>query len=156
MLRVRGLSTIGGLMDYSQAYGDALNERMLWLKLDTDFMHDFKVRRFSASSDWRERYAKIGLYVATITLMASNDGHIYDLSDDLGWQFLATDLNIPVEDAERFVRAALEVGLFDRELYAESCKLASLRLLKEAEETAKSKAAARSRTEAARASKASK
>lgn len=156
MLRVRGLSTIGGHMDYSQEYGDALAERMLWLKLDTDFMHDFKVRRFSASADWKERYARIGLYVATIALMASNDGHIYDLSDELGWQFLATDLNIPMEDAERFVSDALSVGLFDRELYAESCKLASIRLLKEAEETAKNKAAARSRTEAARASRASK
>ena len=143
-------------MDYSQAFDDALSERMLWLKLDTDFMHDFKVRRFSASSDWRERYARIGLYVTCIAFMASNDGHIYDLSDDLGWQFLATDLNIPVEEAERFVKAALEVGLFDRELYAESCKLASARLLREAEETAKSRAAARSRTEAARASRASK
>lgn len=143
-------------MDYSQEYGDALGERMLWLKLDTDFMHDFKVRRFSASADWKERYARIGLYVATIALMASNDGHIYDLSDDLGWQFLATDLNIPMEDAERFVSDAISVGLFDRELYAESCKLASIRLLKEAEETAKNKAAARSRTEAARASRASK
>ena len=143
-------------MEYSKAYTDALEERMLWLKLDTDFMHDFKVRRFSASSDWRERYARIGLYVTSIAFMASNDGHIYDLSDDLGWQFLASDLNIPVEDAQRFVMDALEVGLFDRELYAESCKLASSRLLKEAEETARNKAAARSRTEAARAAKASK
>ena len=50
-------------MDYEEYYADALNERMAWLKLDTDFMHDFKVRRMSASADWRERYARIGLYI---------------------------------------------------------------------------------------------
>lgn len=143
-------------MDYEEYYADALNERMAWLKLDTDFMHDFKVRRMSASADWRERYARIGLYITTIALMASNDGHIYDLSDSLGWQFLASDLGLSVEDTKEFVMSALSVGLFDRELWGESKKLASVRLLKEADETAQNKASARVKTASARAAKAAK
>lgn len=134
-------------MDYSQYYSDALNERMAWMKLDTDFMHDFKVRRLSASADPVERYAAIGMYVSLIANMAAIDGHIYDLSDELGWQFIAADMGLDVDTAKGFVSKAVSVGLFDAQLWEESRKLASTRLLKEADETAQNKAAARVKAE---------
>lgn len=143
-------------MDYSEYYADALNERMAWLKLDTDFMHDFKVRRLSASTDPMTRYAWMGMYVALIANMGAIDGHIYDLSDDLGWEFLASDMGIDVELAHELVSKCLAVGLFDHGMWAESRKLASRRLLKEADETAQNRAAARLKAERMRSSKADK
>ena len=145
-------------MDYSKEYGDALGERMLWLKLDTDFMHDFKVRRFSASADWKERYARIGLYVATIALMASNDGHIYDLSDECGWSFLAADMVcgsdvMGRDELEAFVSTLYSLRLIDRELWDESRKLTSCRLMREAENYAETRARGRRSAEIARAAK---
>ena len=130
---------------YQGFYQEALGERMLWVKMDTDTMRDYKVRRLCASPEAKERYARFGMYVATILHMAENDGHIYDLSDDIGWTFYANDMGLSVEEAMLFVKACLEVGLFDAELFGESAKLASNRLLREAEETAQNKAASRAK-----------
>lgn len=153
----------GGAGSYSELTQEALEERMLWVKLDTDMMRDMKIRRlqaFARSIDMDaltvKRYALVGMYVATILHMGENDTHIYDLSDDFGWDVFADDMRMPEEDAREFVAAALEVGLFDNGLYEESKKLASNRLLRELEVAAGQKAASRSRTAAAREAKAAK
>lgn len=148
---------------YDEFYQEALGERMLWLKIDTDMMRDPKVRRLQAHAKSLEmdemtvrKYALSGMYVAAILHMAEMEDHAYDLSDSVGWSFFADDMGMSEEDAMTFVTLALGTGLFDREMFEESAKLSSERLAREADETARSKASARAKAAAMRSSKAKK
>jgi hypothetical protein len=123
---------------YPEQYAIALSEPMEWLRLDTDFMRDNKIRRLSVIGGWEA----VGKYVAFICCLATCDGHIYDVSTDLGWRFLCADMsNVGCEmgeaEAHEFVSVLASLSLIDGKLFAESKKVASERLLREAEVYAK-------------------
>ena len=135
-------------MEY-QAYSQrALVEPMGWFRLDSDFTRDMKVRRLTSAGGW----AYVGLYVATIGALAQADGHMYDMRDG-GWEFLRADLmnggcELEREDLEAFVGMLVDLGLADRTLWEESGKLSFDRLLREAEENARSVATSRAKVDA--------
>lgn len=141
-------------MEYSEFYQDALSEPMKWIHLDTDFMRDFKVRRLAVIGGW----AYIGKYAALIACLGEAKGHVYDVGDDHGWEFLAADLSCggcscSVDDARAFVQTLYSVGLIDREMWDESKKIASERLMRDVEKAARDVAAARYKAALMRAKK---
>lgn len=141
-------------MEYAEYYQDALSEPMKWFHLDADFMRDEKVRRLGVLGGWQA----IGRYVALIACLAGHDGHIYDLSDECGWSFLAADMVcgsdvMGRDELEAFVSTLYSLRLIDRELWDESRKLTSCRLMREAENYAETRARGRRSAEIARAAK---
>lgn len=125
-------------MEYSDYYQEALAEPMRWYRMDSDWMRDVKVRRLTRAGGW----AYAGMYQALVACLAYADGHIYDLADDAGWEFLLADMNAggcktSVDDLREFVAMVVSVGLADKEMWAESRKLTSKRLVREAEENAR-------------------
>lgn len=123
---------------YSEEYIKALSQPMEWLRLDTDIMRDNKIRRLSVLGGWEA----FGKYIALICCLATCDSHLYDLSTDIGWKFFAADMTtvgceMSVEDAHEFVSTLASLDLIDRSLWTESKKLASDRLLREADTYAK-------------------
>lgn len=132
-------------MDYQDYYGEALGEPMRWFRLDSDFMRDMKVRRLCHAGG----YAYVGMYVALIACLAEADGHMYDMRTG-GWDFLRADMStggctVEPDELERFVRTLVDLGLADSELWGESEKLTSKRLIKEAEENARNLASSRAK-----------
>lgn len=135
-------------MDYQDYYSEALTEPMRWFRMDSDFMRDFKIRRLVSEGGYK--YA--GMYVALIACLAEADGHMYDM-DSGGWDFLRADMStggceVSEDELKRFVNILASLGLADKELWSESRKLTSKRLLREAEENAKNVAQSRSRIDA--------
>ena len=123
---------------YSEAYVKALGEPMDWIRLDTDFMRDNKIRRLSVLGGW----AAVGKYVAFIACLATCDSHIYDLSTEMGWRFFEADMTtVGCEmgdgEAHEFIEALASLGLIDMSLWLESKKVASERMLHEVEFYAK-------------------
>lgn len=143
-------------MEYSEYYSEALNEPMLWVRMDTDMLRDFKVRKLMKAGGWKY----LGMYVALIMGLAQADGHIYDMRDG-GWDYLRADMcnggcDVSQEELELFVTQLASVGLADRELWAESGKLTSGRLIREVEKNAQSAAKSRMKLDAMNAAKAKK
>ena len=141
-------------MEYSDYYHEALAEPMKWIHLDTDFMRDFKVRRLAVVGGWEY----VGKYAALIACLGEAKGHVYDVGDEHGWEFLAADLSCgggscPVSDAKAFVRARYDVGLIDRAMWDESGKIASERLMRDVEKAARDVSAARYKAALMRAKK---
>lgn len=124
---------------YKGFYEEALPKPMPWFPLDSDFLRDVKVRRLAIYGGWRY----IALYIDLIAVLASTDNHIYDLSDEMGWTFLLSDMSVAGceldEDSLReFVGVLLKLGLVDNGMWDESRKLCSERMLRNAEGHAES------------------
>lgn len=127
-------------MDYSKRYDEALLEPMKWLRMDTDMLRDMKVRKLMRAGGWKY----LGMYVALVMALAQADGHVYDMRDG-GWEYLRADMSnggceVEQGELEEFVQLLASIGLADREMWAESRKLTSARLIREAEENARSAA----------------
>ena len=143
-------------MDYAEHYQEALNEPLLWVRMDTDMLRDMHVRKLMRAGGWKY----LGMYVALIMALAQADGHIYDMRDG-GWDYLLADLSnggCPVDPDERseFVGTLASIGLVDRELWAESRKLTSKRLIREVERNAASAAKSKVKLDAMNAARAKK
>lgn len=133
--------------DYAAFYDEALSEPMPWFHMDTDFMDDSKVVRLAYEGGYRY----VGMYVALMALLYRRDTHLVDVSDEFGWLYLQDRLSIvghPIarDEMERFVTVLASLGLVDRELYAESRKVASDRVIREVENYAKTAARGRNQT----------
>lgn len=144
-------------MDYGEHYQNALNGPMQWVRLDSDFMLDTKVRRLAAVGGWQY----VGLYVALVACLARADGHLYDMADGYGWAFLRADLctggcSITDEELRAFVGTLADMDLIDRDMWEESGKLAIRRLMREAMANAESVARGRCRVDSMNAAKARK
>lgn len=143
-------------MEYAEAYQNALAEPMLWFRMDADTLRDFKIRKLMKAGGW----GWFGMYVALIMGLAQADGHIYDMRDG-GWDYLMADLSnggcdVEPEELHRFVETLASVGLVDSELWAESRKLTSKRLIKEVERNAQSAAKSKMKLDAMNAARARK
>ena len=135
-------------MEFQEAYLDALNEPVKWVRMDADMLRDFKIRKLMRAGGWEY----LGLYLALVLCLAQADGHIYDMRDG-GWDYLQADMSnggcpIDREGLEAFVNILASVGLADGELWAESRKLTSKRLIREVEEGARSAAKTRMKLDA--------
>lgn len=117
-----------------QLYTEALLAPMPWFKLDSDFLNDPKVRKLGFIGGWEY----VGMYCGLISHLASEDSHMYDVSDDYGWAVLQSHMSlmghpIDMDDLKGFVGYAAELGLIDPGMLEESGKIASNRLMREAE-----------------------
>lgn len=115
-------------------YNEAFLAPMPWFRMDSDFLNDPKVRRLGFIGGW----TFVGMYCGLIAHLASEEGHIYDVSDEFGWAVLQEHMSLtgkPVdsETLRTFVDTIAALGLIDAEMYAESGRIASNRLVKEAE-----------------------
>lgn len=143
-------------MEYAEAYQEALNEPMMWVRMDSDMLRDMKVRKLMRVGGFQY----LGMYVALVMGLAQADGHIYDMRDG-GWDYLQADMSnggCPVDPDElsRFVNTVASVGLCDAEMWAESRKLTSKRLIREVERNAQSAAKSRMKLDAMNAARAKK
>lgn len=137
--------------DYAAFYQQALSETLPWFKLDSDFMGDPKMERLG----YLGGYPAIGMYVALMALLYRNELHIIDVSDEFGWQYLQGKLSLvghrlELEDLKGFVGTLAQLGLVDADLYAESQKIASNRVLREVEFFAAQAAKGRAKASAMR------
>lgn len=119
---------------YREFYDKALLEPLPWYRMDSDFMSDTKVRKLLVLGGWEY----LGMWQALNSCLAREDGHTFDVSDELGWRFLQAAMGVgglPVgmDDLRRFVETLVSLGLLDAQMYSESGKLASDRMLREAE-----------------------
>ena len=117
-----------------ELYMEALVAPMPWFKLDSDFLNDPKVRRLGFVGGWEY----IGMYCGLIAHLAAEDSHMYDVSDDYGWAVLQAHMSpmghqVPIDGLMAFVKTLAELGLIDAEMLGESGKVASNRLMREAE-----------------------
>ena len=131
---------------YKEYYMDAMTNPMPWFQMDSDFMRDTKIRKLAIYGG----YDYIGKYVAFIACLAACDNHIYDVSDEIGWRFLLSDMSVvgcefDEDDLKEFVGVLLKLQLIDAELYDESMKIASPRMLRNVEDYAKSVAGAKAK-----------
>lgn len=136
-------------MDFSDYYQEALSEPMKWVRLDTDFLNDPKVQRLAVVGGGWEA---VGKYVGLITRLGIADGRSYDLSDELGWRFLAAAMVcggtiMDGDELRGFVSTLYDLKLIDRDMWDESRKLAMPRLMREAEKMAKDVAMARAKAD---------
>ena len=142
-------------MEYGDYYQEALSESMKWFPMDSDFMDDQKVRKLGVLGGWQA----VGRYVALIACLARADGRCYDLSEPMGWKFLAAAMicggEIMGEDELReFIGMLYDLKLIDRDMWDESRKVSMARLCMEAENMARRTAANRMRTAKASAARA--
>lgn len=131
---------------YKDYYTEAVTSPMPWFQMDSDFVRDTKIRKLAVYGG----YDCIGKYIAFIACLAACDNHIYDVSDEMGWKFLLSDMSVvgckfDEDDLKEFVGVLLKLGLVDSDLYDESMKLASPRMLRNVEDYAKSVAAAKAK-----------
>lgn len=115
-------------------YAAALREPMAWFHLDSDFLDDPKIMRLGFEDGW----AAIGIYVALMSRLAREDSHIFDVSTEYGWKVLQSRMalvggEMDAEDLKAVVSKFAALGLIDSEMYAESGKIASDRLMREVE-----------------------
>lgn len=144
------------MMDYADYYQNALSEPMMWVRMDADMLRDMKVRKLMRLGG----FAYLGMYTALIMGLAQCDGHMYDMKDG-GWDYLRADLSnggciVEPDELERFVSALVSVGLVDSELWMESEKLTSKRLIKEVERNAQSAAKSKMKLDAMNAARSKK
>lgn len=139
-----------GTTSYEDAYKcfyiEALEAPMPWFPLDSDFLRDTKVRKLAVVGGW----GYVGMYVALIACLAATDSHIYDLNDEMGWAFLRSDMSVvgcelSDDDLKEFVGVLLKLNLLDNSLWDESGKIASERMLRNAEDYASSVAAGKAK-----------
>lgn len=141
---------------YQTYYQEALREPMPWFPLDSDFMRDVKVRRLALYGGW----AYIGMWAAFMACLAGiADGHIYDVSDDFGWDCLRSDMavvgcELSDDDLREFIGVLLKLELLDNSMYDESTKLCSDRMMRNAENYADRRAGGKAKTYKARKAKA--
>lgn len=140
--------------EYSEYYAAALSEPLAWFHLDSDFLDDPKIMRLGYDYGW----PYIGLYVGLMARLAAEDGHIFDVSGEFGWMVLQSRLSLvgkPIDlgALKEFVGILAELGLIDRDLYGESGKVASERMMREVENCAAKTASNRARAESMRAGK---
>ena len=114
-----------------QAKADPLD----WFKHDNDAHTDEGVRLLIAARGM-EAY---GLYWCLMEVLAARKNHCYDVSTELGWQFLAKDMSpgvevMGVDECMGFIRALAEHGLIDRECLEESGHVISNRICRNAAE----------------------
>ena len=113
----------------------AKNDPLDWFKHDNDAHMDEGMRLLIASRGM----AAYGLYWCLMELLAARKGHYYDVSTDLGWQFLAKDMSpgvevMSVEECKSFVHALAEHGKIDRECLEVSGHVISNRICRNAAE----------------------
>lgn len=135
-------------MEYQDYYDEALLEPLEWVRMDTDMLRDFKVRRLMGIGG----FAYLGMYIAAIMALSQADGHVYDMGNG-GWDYLRHDMGnggceVDEDELRDFVGALVECGLVDVGMWRESQKITMRRLIKEAEEGAKSRAKTRARIDA--------
>lgn len=131
---------------YKDFYTEAMSSPMPWFQMDSDFLRDTKVRKLAVVGGWEY----IGMYVALVACLAATDNHIYDLSDDMGWAFLRSDMSVvgcdlTDDSLKEFVGVLLKLNLLDNELWDESGKMASERMLRNADDYAQSVAAGKAK-----------
>lgn len=137
--------TTGRRREYSQDQLDRLqelrqqaaDEPMDWFPHDADMHRDPKVRKMLASPQGTSDYGRWNLLCE---MLCSSEGHCYDLSDDLGWTFLASDLMCTVEECRAFVSRLLELGLVSRDSFDGFHRLRSDRMQANADTYADGKA----------------
>lgn len=75
---------------YSEAYQEAFEAPLKYLHHDTDAHADNELRVLAAEVGSLEI---VGQYWCLMELLAQRKGHVYDVSRDHGWQFLAIDMS---------------------------------------------------------------
>lgn len=132
---------------YSEAYQEAYEKPLKYLHHDTGAHVDDELRLLASASGSLAIY---GEYWCLMELLAARKGHMYDVSQDRGWRFLALDMStsgVPVteDDCREFVERLAEFGKISRELYEGEGHVVSERVSRQAaryaEEYATSKAA---------------
>ena len=136
-------------MDFSDYYQEALSEPMKWVRLDTDVHTPPNVPRHADEGGGREA---VGKYVGLITRLGIADGRSYDLSDELGWRFLAAAMVcggtiMDGDELRGFISTLYDLKLIDRDMWDESRKVAMPRLMRESEKMAKDVAMARAKAD---------
>ena len=131
---------------YSEAYQEAFEKPLKYLHHDTDAHADDELRIMAAEHGSLELY---GLYWCLMELLAQRKGHIYDVSKERGWHFLALDMStcgvlIDTDKCKTLVQALVEFNKLSRESF-EQGHIVSERVSRQAgryaEECATSKAA---------------
>lgn len=132
---------------YLDAYNEAFEKPLKFLHHDTDAHVDDELRLIASECGSLEIYGK---YWVLMELLASRRGHIYDVSTDLGWSFLALDMStcgvqISVDECKKLIECLVKFDKIDREIYNSRlhvvCSRVSRQADRYAEEYAVSKAA---------------
>ena len=132
---------------YLTAYNEAFEKPLKFLHHDTDAHVDDELRLISSASGSLEVY---GMYWVLMELLASRRGHMYDVSTDLGWDFLALDMStcgvqVSVDACKELVGKLATFNKIDRDIYEAErhviCSRVSRQADRYAEEYAVSKAA---------------
>ena len=132
---------------YSEAYQEAYQKPLKYLHHDTGAHVDDEMRLLAYTTGGLEAY---GRYWVLMELLASRKGHLYDVSDETGWMFLASDMStcgvsIDADACRELVEALVRFDKLDREAYEGSHHIVSGRVSRQAaayaEEYATSKAA---------------
>lgn len=114
-----------------QAKADPLD----WFRHDNNAHTDEGMRLIIAEHGMQA----YGLYWVLMELLAARKGHYYDVSTDLGWQFLAKDMSpgvevMGVEECRDFVEMLARYGKIDRECLEESGHIICNRICRNAAE----------------------
>ena len=94
----------------------AKNDPLDWFKHDNNAHMDESIRMLITE----QGMAAYGLYWCLMELLAARKGHYYDVSTDIGWQFLAKDMSpgvevMSVDDCKSYIATLARYGKIDRE-----------------------------------------
>lgn len=114
---------------------EAKQDPLDWFRHDNNAHSDEGMRLIIAEHGM----GAYGLYWCLMELLAARRGHLYDVSTELGWQFLARDMSpgvemMSVEDCKRFVSMLVQHGKIDRKCFEESGHIISERICRNAAE----------------------
>lgn len=122
-------------------YQEALAEPMGYTKHDSNAHENDQLRRGVS----RYGFAFSGMWWLLCELLSSRKHHLYDVSDDEGWEFFARDMSsagrvVSVDECREFVARLLELGLIAAEPW-EGRHIVNERICRNAHEYAMSSAA---------------
>lgn len=87
----------------------------------------------------------LGRWWTFVECISSKKGHMYDVSDEIGWKFFRLDMvsgggEMSVDDCKEFVGELYELKLINREVFDESKRIISDRVMRNAEKSAEATA----------------
>lgn len=132
---------------YSDAWQEAFDKPLKYLHHDTGAHTDDELRLMASASGSLAIY---GQYWCLMELLASRKGHMYDVSQDRGWGFLALDMStagVPTsaDECRELVGMLAEFDKINREAFEGDHHIVSERVSRQAaryaDEYATSKAA---------------
>lgn len=123
---------------------EALLDPMTYVPHDTNAHLDDAMRAIvTACDDPHDGLAMGYKYWCLMELLAARKGHLYDVSSERGWVFLAIDMStcgvvVTVDECREMVELFVGVGLLSKDVYEEAQHVVSERVCRNAERYAKS------------------